>query len=74
MTKADESTLSPLTEHYFSYVNITVSQKCKQIRAYHGVVWTGFIWFRIGSSGGLLWTRLQKMIDYQLLETAVPCC
>jgi hypothetical protein len=24
---------------------------------YDGVVWTGFVWFKIGNSGGLLWIR-----------------
>jgi hypothetical protein len=27
------------------------------IKTYIREMWTGFIWLRIGTSGGLLWTR-----------------
>jgi hypothetical protein len=27
------------------------------LREMGGEVWTGFVWFRIGTSGGLLWTQ-----------------
>jgi len=27
------------------------------LRLYDGKVWTGFIWLRLGTSDGLLWTR-----------------
>jgi hypothetical protein len=27
------------------------------LKEFNGEVWAGFIWFRTGTSGGLLWSR-----------------
>jgi hypothetical protein len=37
------------------YENLGV--KWKKVLEWFKWVWTGFIWFGIGPSGGLLWTR-----------------
>jgi hypothetical protein len=51
----------------------TVVPSGRIFEKYHGVVWTGLIWLRVGASSGLMWTRGWNLGFHETLRNSWIC-